>query len=92
MDYQSLHNKTVVELRKLARDEGIRVPAGTNKQALIALLMDAEQARQPAPAQRTAGEKAEPAGKAPAEERRFGRFPTGTARAFRGQPRRGGKS
>ena len=42
MDYQSLHIKTVVELKKLARDMGVRVPAGTNKSALIDRLLEAD--------------------------------------------------
>ena len=45
MDYQSLHNKTVVELRKLAKEAGVRIPAGTNKSTLIAMLLEAERAR-----------------------------------------------
>ncbi len=48
MDYQSLHIKTVVELRKLAKEAGVRVPAGTNKSTLIAMLLEAEAAK-PAP-------------------------------------------
>ena len=44
MDYQSLHMKTVVELRQLAKQQGVKVPAGTNKQTLIQMLLDSEQA------------------------------------------------
>ena len=29
MDYQSLHIKTVAELRAMAREKGVKVPAGT---------------------------------------------------------------
>ena len=50
MDYQSLHMKTVVELRRLAKDAGVRVPAGTHKNMLIEMLLEAEQpAREAAP-------------------------------------------
>jgi len=42
MDYQSLHMKTVVELRKLAKEQGVRVPTGTNKNTLIEMLLEAE--------------------------------------------------
>ena len=42
MDYQSLHIKTVVELRGLAREMGVRVPAGTNKDLLIDMLLTAD--------------------------------------------------
>ena len=35
MDYQSLHMKTVADLRKLAKTMGVKVPAGTNKSLLI---------------------------------------------------------
>ena len=28
MDYQSLYQKTVVELRKIAKEQGVRIPAG----------------------------------------------------------------
>ena len=38
MDYRTLSSKTVAELRALAREKGIKIPAGTNKQALVALV------------------------------------------------------
>ena len=44
MDYQSLNQKTVVELRSLAKEMGVRIPAGTNKRTLIDMLMEAEKA------------------------------------------------
>ena len=47
MDYQSLHLKTVVELRKLAKDAGVKIPAGTNKNTLIEMLLEAERAAAP---------------------------------------------
>lgn len=46
MDYQSLNQKTVVELRSLAKEMGVRIPAGTNKSTLIDMLMEAEKASQ----------------------------------------------
>ncbi|MDO4867001.1 MAG: transcription termination factor Rho [Clostridia bacterium] len=61
MDYQSLHNKTVVELRKLAKDLGVRVPAGTNKSTLIDMLLEADRAASQA---REATAKAREAAKA----------------------------
>ncbi|MBR4726725.1 MAG: hypothetical protein IK080_02435, partial [Clostridia bacterium] len=39
MDYRSLFEKTVVELRALARERGVRLPAGTNKARIIELLL-----------------------------------------------------
>ena len=64
MDYQSLHNKTVVELRKLAKDMGVRVPAGTNKSTLIDMLLEADRAAaQARNAAKQAAEAAAPAGK-----------------------------
>ncbi len=47
MDYQSLHMKTVVELRRLAKDAGVKVPAGTNKTTLIQLLLESEKPAAP---------------------------------------------
>ena len=66
MDYQSLHMKTVVELRKLAKDQGVRVPAGTNKDTLIQMLLESEQGGKPAAKPEPA--KAEAAGKPEAEK------------------------
>ena len=45
MDYQSLHMKTVADLRKLAKEMGVRVPAGTKKNVLIDLLLEADAAQ-----------------------------------------------
>ncbi len=83
MDYQSLHNKTVVELRKLAKEAGVRIPAGTNKSTLIAMLLEAEQAKA---AQRTearptakrgrAAKATDPAGEADATPRAKEEAPT----------------
>ena len=48
MDYQSLNQKTVVELRGIAKEMGVRIPAGTNKSTLIDMLMEADRVRQAA--------------------------------------------
>ena len=40
MDYHSLHMKTVVELRKIAKDERVRIPAGTSKAGIIDLILE----------------------------------------------------
>ena len=42
MDYQSLHNKTVVELRKLAKEMKVKLPAKTSKAMIVELLLEAE--------------------------------------------------
>ena len=65
MDHQSLNQKTVVELRSLAKEMGVRIPAGTNKSTLIDMLVEADKAK-PAPG---AGQ----GGKAPKRESRRGR-------------------
>ena len=44
MDYQSLHNKTVVELRKLARELKVKLPAGVSKAEIVARLLESEEA------------------------------------------------
>ena len=44
-DYQSLHMKTVADLRKLAKTMGVKVPAGTNKSLLIDMLLEADKAQ-----------------------------------------------
>ena len=38
MEDHILQNKTVVELRALARQSGVKLPAGTNKARIIELL------------------------------------------------------
>ena len=43
MDYQTLHMKTVIELRKLARELGVQVPAGTLKSRLVELVLEGQQ-------------------------------------------------
>ena len=49
MDYQSLHMKTVADLRKLAKTMGVKIPAGTNKSLLIEMLLEADKAASAAP-------------------------------------------
>ena len=49
MDYQSLHMKTVVELRKLAKEMHVRVPAGTNKNVIIEMLLEADRRQSETP-------------------------------------------
>ena len=41
MDFQSLNSKTMVELRKLAKEKNLKVPAGTSKIVLIDMLLEA---------------------------------------------------
>ena len=70
MDYQSLHMKTVADLRKLAKTMNVRIPAGTNKSTLIDMLLEAEKSAQSAPA----AEKTAPKAVAPGDKpRRRGR-------------------
>lgn len=42
MDYQSLHSKTVVELRQLAKLMHVKLPAGASKAMIIDRLLEAE--------------------------------------------------
>jgi transcription termination factor Rho len=60
MDYQSLNQKTVVELRSLAKEMGVRIPAGTNKSTLIQMLLEADKGRHGA-ASNPDGEAVKPA-------------------------------
>ena len=63
MDYHSLFEKTVVELRALAKERGVRLPAGTNKARMIELLLENDAASKPAdppkPAEAPKPDKAE---------------------------------
>ena len=74
MDYRSLHMKTVAELRALARDEKIRIPAGAPKARIVEMLLEvenvraAEAAERIAAAQRSAEEKLAQASRAGATE------------------------
>ena len=40
MDYRSLHEKTVIELRTIARTERVKIPVGTSKSGIIDLLLN----------------------------------------------------
>lgn len=63
MDYRLLYAKTVAELRAIAREEKIRIPAGASKAKIVELLLEIENGRaaelalQQAQAQRSAEEK-----------------------------------
>ena len=48
MDYQSLSMKTVTELRRLAKEFSVRIPAGTNKADIISLILEAPSPNAPA--------------------------------------------
>ncbi|MDO4741218.1 MAG: hypothetical protein Q4A66_11160, partial [Eubacteriales bacterium] len=45
MDYRLLHEKTVAQLRALAKEEQIRIPAGANKARIVELLLEVENKR-----------------------------------------------
>ncbi|MGI6239363.1 MAG: hypothetical protein ACOYI5_07030, partial [Christensenellales bacterium] len=42
MDYRTLHEKTVVELRAIAKNAGVKVPANTAKARLVEMLIEAQ--------------------------------------------------
>ena len=44
MDYRSLHLKTVADLRRIAREEGVKVPGGTTKAILVELILEKQRA------------------------------------------------
>ena len=48
MDYQSLSMKTVTELRRLAKEFSVKIPAGTNKADIISLILEAPSPNAPA--------------------------------------------
>ena len=60
MDYRSLHLKTVADLRRIAREEGVKVPAGTTKAVLVELILEKQRASAEAKAA-TAPQSAAPA-------------------------------
>ena len=39
MDYRTLHSKTVLDLRKMAKELKVKVPAGTSKAILVEMLV-----------------------------------------------------
>ena len=70
MDDHILQNKTVVELRALARQSGVKLPAGTNKARIIELLTAASHSVAPTdaankPARESAADKPDSAPAAP---------------------------
>ena len=68
MEYSSLHIKTVAELRQLAREMQVKLPAGMKKENIIQTLLQADQERAAArAAEKQAAEKAQ-AEKAEAEK------------------------
>ena len=75
MDYQSLSMKTVTELRRLAKEFSVKIPAGTNKADIISLILEAPSPNAPAQGaeapsapkpDESSAINAEKAGKAPA--------------------------
>jgi len=42
MDYRSLHMKTVADLRKIAKDNGVKLPAGVNKAQIVERILEKE--------------------------------------------------
>ena len=60
MDYQTLQIKTVADLRKLAKDVGLKIPAGTKKSVLIDMLLEADR-KASKPAEKPAAAKPKPA-------------------------------
>ena len=44
MDYRSLNSRTVVELRRLAKERSVKLPAGSGKAVIIGYLLEAEKA------------------------------------------------
>ena len=59
MDYRSLHMKTVADLRILAKAEGVKLPAGTNKARMVELILE-KLAEKPREATRPEAVPAEP--------------------------------
>jgi len=63
MDYQTLYAKTVVDLRKLAKDMQVKLPAGASKALICEMLAavgDAPTAAQPAPIAETPRKRGRP--------------------------------
>ncbi|MBQ8507354.1 MAG: transcription termination factor Rho [Clostridia bacterium] len=42
MDYRTLHMKTVADLRRIAKEAGVKIPAGTNKADLVSLILEGQ--------------------------------------------------
>ena len=73
MDYRSLHIKTVVELRKLAKELNVRLPAGTSKSNMIEMILEAGARQAEADTSKTDAPAAHAEPEAPAAPRRRGR-------------------
>ena len=67
MDYRSLHMKTVADLRQIAKDIELKIPARTSKAVLVEMILE-RQAAKAASAQPNPARKAEPAQPEPAKE------------------------
>ena len=52
MDYRTLHSKTVLDLRKMAKELKVKVPAGTSKAILVEMLVEASARQAVADAER----------------------------------------
>ena len=101
MDYRSLHMKTVAELRQIAKDIELKIPARTGKAVLVEMILErqaaraAEQAKaapaQPNPPREAAPAQPEPPKSAASEEPEPAKEPAQEApaevRPKRGRPR-----
>jgi len=70
MDYRTLHLKTVADLRRIAKEVKLKVPAGTHKAALIEMILEQ---------QAGAAVVAADASEAPVQKKRRGRPPKNPA-------------
>ena len=61
MDYHALHMKTVAELRRIAKEAKLKVPAGTNKATLVMMILEQ---------QKNAAMQAEEIHKSPEQEKK----------------------
>ena len=71
MDYRSLHMKTVADLRQIAKDIELKIPARTSKAVLVEMILERQAAKaasaQPNPAREAAPAQPEPAKEAAQE-------------------------
>ena len=65
MDYRSLHMKTVVDLRQIAKAEGVKLPAGVNKARIVELILEKQAAAEAEPQAKTPAVQPQPAPEAP---------------------------
>ena len=73
MDYRSLHMKTVADLRQIAKDIELKIPARTSKAVLVEMILERQAARvaeqvKAAPAQPNPAKEAAPAQPEPTKE------------------------